>query len=454
MGKRTLPFGIEDEQPPRPRKVRTRLITLIAVMCTVFAGMGDWKVLNDSLKGLPKAFALGTIACAFLSFLIDADFENVKHAVSFFPLYMSLIAVITTVSMYIWMTDLSKTYYISEGVQKILFQTITVIYAICMCYLFETRAINYLFTCMCIVNGIIMLLEMPKYGIGPSIVSVVTCIATFGGAFGYVRELEIHDITFLFGQFLVYYLMFAPRETRSEKKIRHLGIGFCLFFMLVGLKRSTLPAVLVVSIYVMIVRRMQNPRKIIMATGIGLFLFTYVYVYLSRSGILVEFLESHGIDMMGRNVLWSLPNDFYEFSVFWKGLGFEGVTFLTKMWVEQGYLNNPYPLHNDFLRVFIELGFWGYTLWAAIQYIIYPIFWLKKYDTETGLLYMAVLCYMSVTYLTDNTAFYFWSSIGLRLIPMSYSYRIYKANKIRRWKAPSAEDASDLIWTIETEGRT
>ena len=46
-----------------------------------------------------------------------------------------------------------------------------------------------------------------------------------------------------------------------------------------------------------------------------------------------------------------------------------------------------------------------------------------------------------------------WSSIGLRLIPMSYSYRIYKAKKIRRWRALSAADASDLIWTIETEGR-
>ena len=191
-----------------------------------------------------------------------------------------------------------------------------------------------------------------------------------------------------------------------------------------------------------------------MAMGIGLFLFAYVYVYLSRSGILVEFLESLGIDMMGRDVLWSLPNDYYEYSPFWKGLGFEGVSFLTKMWVEQGFLNHPYPLHNDFLRVFIELGFWGFTLWTVIQYILYPMFWLKKYDTETGLLYMAILAYMSVTYMTDNTAFYFWSSIGLRLIPMSYSYRIYKAKKIRRWKAPSAEDASNLVWMIEAEGRT
>ena len=67
---------------------------------------------------------------------------------------------------------------------------------------------------------------------------------------------------------------------------------------------------------------------------------------------------------------------------------------------------------------------------------------------------MAVLRYLTVTYLTDNIAFYFWSSIGLRLIPMSYCYRIYKAQKSREWRALSAKEASDLIWTIETEGRT
>ena len=59
---------------------------------------------------------------------------------------------------------------------------------------------------------------------------------------------------------------------------------------------------------------------------------------------------------------------------------------------------------------------------------------------------------MTVTYLTDNTAFYFWSCIGLRLIPMSYSYRVFKAGESQRWKAPSAEDAADYIWLVETGG--
>ena len=428
-------------------------ITFIAVACTVLAALGDWKVLNNAYGGLPKAIALGTIVCAFLNFLVAADFANLKKALDFFPIFLLLIAVYILISMYIWVTDLSQASSISRAGQKILFQTITIIYAVFMCYLFEDKAVHYLFFSICTANAAIMLLEMPKYGFLESVASVVTCIVTFGKAEGYVRALEIHDITFLFGQFFIYYMMFAPKSTKAEKRMKRSGVILSVFFMLVGLKRSMIPAVLLVCVYVKLLRLLRNPRKLIMATGFGLFLFFYLYLYLTRSGILIAFLESLGIDMMGRDVLWSLPNNYYQLSPFWKGLGFEGVTDLVNMWYREGLINRAYPLHNDILKIFIELGALGFTLWAGINYIVYPDYWMKKFNTETGLLYMAILAYMTVTYLTDNTAFYFWSSIGLKLIPMSYSYRIGEPEKQTTWKAPTPQESADEIWLIETGGK-
>ena len=428
-------------------------VAFLAVVCTVLAGLGDWKVLNNAFGGLPKAIVLGTILCAFLNFLVAADFAKLRKAMGYFPIFLVLIAVYSLVSMYIWITDFSKVASISRAGQKILFQTITIIYAVFMCYLFEDRAINYLFFSMCATNTAIILLEMPKYGIKESIASVVTCLVTFGEAEGFVRALEIHDITFLFGQFFIYYVMFAPKSTVSEKRLRRAGMILSLFFILLGLKRSTLPAVLLVCMYVKLLRITGKPMKFILATGIALFLFFYLYLYLTRSGILVAFLESLGIDMMGRDVLWSLPNDYYKLSPFWKGLGFEGVTDLVNKWYKEGLINRAYPLHNDILKVFIELGALGFTLWAGINYILYPAYWMMRHNTETGLLYMAILSYMTVTYLTDNTAFYFWSCIGLRLIPMSYSYRISRSAKPEQWKAPTRKELADEIWLIEMGGK-
>ena len=431
------------------RKECPAFIAFLAVVCTVLAGLGDWKVLNDAYGALPKAIVLGTIVCAFLCFLVTADFAKIKKAIRYFPIFLLLIAVYTLISLYIWITDLSKASSISRAGQKILFQTITIIYCVFMCYLFEDRAVNYMFFSMCATNTAIILLEMPKYGFMESISSVVNCLITFGEAEGFVRALEIHDITFLFGQFFIYYLMFAPKGSKPEKRIRRCGVILSFFFLLVGLKRSVLPAVILVCLYVKLLRKARRTGKFIIATGICLFVFFYLYLYLTRSGILVAFLESLGVDMMGRDVLWKLPNDYYELSLFWKGLGFEGVTDLVNIWYSNGLINHPYPLHNDILKIFIELGTLGFTLWAGINYILYPAYWMMRHDKETGLLYMAILAYMSVTYLTDNTAFYFWSCIGLRLIPMSYSYRIREPLKGKRWKAPTPEEAANEIRLIE-----
>ena len=435
------------------RKECPAFIIFLVVACTIFAGLGDWKVLNNAYGGLPKAIVLGAIVCAFLYFLVSADFGKLRKAMSFFPIFLIPIAVYTVVSMYIWVTDFSQVASIGRAWEKILFQTITIIYAVFMCYLLEERAANYLFFSMCAVNTAIMLLEMPKYGIAESISSVVTCIVTFGEAEGFVRALEIHDITFLFGQFFVYYMMFAPKSSKSEKRIRRCGIFLSLFFILLGLKRGTLPAVLIVCIYVKVLRLFKKPEKLIMATGISMALFFYFYLYLTRSGLLVTFLESHGVDMMGRDVLWSLPNKYYELSPFWKGLGFESVTELVNQWYQEGLINRAYPLHNDILKIFIELGALGFTLWAVIHYVMFPAYWMKRHDTQTGMLYMAILLYMTATYLTDNTAFYFWCSIGLRLIPISYSYRINKLDKETQWKAPTSEDVANDIWLIEMRGK-
>ena len=447
-----LPNGTNRGTLESARKACPPFIAFLAVACTVFAGLGDWKVLNNSLGALPKAIVLGTIVCAFLNFLVAADFAKLRKAMGYFPIFLLLIAVYLLISLFIWITDLSKSASISRAGQKILFQTITIIYCVFMCYLFEDRAVNYLFFSMCATNTAIIFLEMPKYGIAESISSVVTCLVTFGEAEGFVRALEIHDITFLFGQFFIYYMMFAPKASKKEKRMRLYGVILSVFFMLVGLKRSILPAVALVCVYVKLVRLAKKPGKLILATGIGLSLFFYVYLYLTRSGILVSFLESMGIDMMGRNVLWSLPNDYYELSPFWKGLGFESVTDLVNMWHLQGLINRPYPLHNDILRIFIELGALGFTLWTGINYILYPAYWKNRHDTETGLLYMAALTYMTVTYLTDNTAFYFWSCIGLRLIPMSYSYRNRKEKDVNRWRAPTPEESANEIRLIEMGG--
>ena len=80
-----LKNGLNSRELQESRKECPAVLIFLAVACTVLAGLGDWKVLNNAYGGLPKAIVLGTIALAFLNFLVAADFGKIKKAMDFFP---------------------------------------------------------------------------------------------------------------------------------------------------------------------------------------------------------------------------------------------------------------------------------------------------------------------------------------------------------------------------------
>ena len=126
-----------------------------------------------------------------------------------------------------------------------------------------------------------------------------------------------------------------------------------------------------------------------------------------------------GIDTMGRAYLWQLAEPYYSLSPAFAGQGFEAVDAIVSGWYHDGLLTHAYPFHNDILKVYVELGFFGFLLWAAVLYLVHPLALSRALGERAAVTFFCLLGYMSVTYLTDNTAFYYWSCIGLRLIPLA-----------------------------------
>lgn len=52
---------------------------------------------------------------------------------------------------------------------------------------------------------------------------------------------------------------------------------------------------------------------------------------------------------------------------------------------------------------------------------------------------------MTMTYLTDNTAFYFWSTMALRLLPLAFSVKHKKKPKGEVWKPRDKKEMRDRI---------
>ena len=429
-----------------------RLLTIGCVVFLSVAGLGEWKVLNGMLGGLPKAITLGVIGLAMLYALFFPDEKRFREIWKPTLLYMSLMAALFFWSIVIWVESFAAVSSMIRSCSKLLFQSIAILTAVALVYLFREKAIELFTISICITNGVIMLLYIPEFGVGASIQSLITCLVTFGDAVGYARELEIHDLTFVFGQMVLYYAVFAPRTTRQEKRKRWLYLLACIWFFLVGMKRSAIPAVLLFILIGLLLRKRKVPSWLYPTVGVCCILFFLAFLYGVRNGIVSRLLNSVGVDMMGRDYLWSMANPYYEFSITYLGHGFEYVDTIIGQWYNAGLINHAYPFHNDILKVFVEMGFPGFLLWSGIQYILTPLFWQHYADQETAFLYMCELGYMTVTYLTDNTAFYFWSTMALRLVAFSYAMERKKPPKPKVWVPDSRQEMRDRIRILTQEG--
>ena len=429
-----------------------RLLTIGCVVFLSVAGLGEWKVLNGMLGGLPKAITLGVIGLAMLYALFFPDEKRFREIWKPTLLYMSLMAALFFWSIVIWVESFAAVSSMIRSCSKLLFQSIAILTAVALVYLFREKAIELFTISICITNGVIMLLYIPEFGVGASIQSLVTCLVTFGDAVGYARQLEIHDLTFVFGQMILYYAVFAPRTTRQEKRKRWLYLLACCWFFLVGMKRSAIPAVLLFILIGLLLRKRKVPSWLYPTVGVCCILFFLAFLYGVRNGIVSRLLNSVGVDMMGRDYLWSMANPYYEFSVTYLGHGFEYVDTIIGQWYNAGLINHAYPFHNDILKVFVEMGFPGFLLWSGIQYILTPLFWQHYADQQTTLLYLCELGYMTVTYLTDNTAFYFWSTMALRLVTLAYAMERKKPPKPKVWVPDSRQEMRDRIRILMQEG--
>ena len=428
---------------------------LLRIGCMVFligAGLGEWRTLNNMLGGLPKIISLGVIGLAMLYTLFYPDEKRLRELWKPTLLYMSLMVALFLWSLVIWIESFAAVSSMIRSCSKLVFQSIAILIAVSLVYLFQEKAIELFTICICITNGIIMLLDIPAYGLASSIQSLITCLVTFGEAAGYARQLEIHDLTFVFGQMILYYAVFAPHTTQQEKRKRWRYLLLCIWFFLVGMKRSAIPAVVLFIMVGLFLRKRKLPDWFYPVVGVGCIVFFLVFIYCVRYGIITDILLYFDIDMMGRDFLWSLANPYYEFSITYIGRGFEYVDTIVNQWYNEGILNHPYPFHNDILKVFVEVGFPGFMFWSGIQYVLTPLFWRHYADQQTTLLYLCTLGYMTVTYLTDNTAFYFWSTMALRLLPLAYAMNRKKPPKPKVWMPDSRQEMRDRIRVLMQEG--
>ncbi len=175
-------------------------------------------------------------------------------------------------------------------------------------------------------------------------------------------RLESHDITFAFGPLLLYLLLNWKRSPRPL-----LWLAAVTFFFLVGLKRIAIPAVALGFAAAFLLRLLPEKasRQAALCAAAAMMAFSFLYIAGIRYGLFQYLEERLQINTMGRVNMFANLEPYYDmsFTFMGRGTGFERFVDWASGTVYQTPRQDLMPIHNDFLRMYLNIGFVGYWVW-------------------------------------------------------------------------------------------
>ena len=323
-------------------------------------------------------------------------------------------------SAVIWVGSKADGIAIINGIGMILHQLMAVCVAGATLYLFGSKGIWYCLGAMCAANILLVFMVIRDGGLGEFLREFYVLLTTFSGETGpLMQRLEIHDLTFALGPFLIY--LFVNRK-ESPRWLIWLVLVTALF--LVGLKRIAVPAVILGILVAVILKGMPDKaaRQTASCAAAGMMLLAFLYIVGIRSGLFQYMEEKLQINTMGRVAMFRNLDPYYDISITFlgRGTGFERFVDWASGRVYQTPRRWLMQIHNDFLRIYLNIGFWGFWVWLW-GCVAMPLgYWFRVGGKKAGCLFFGISIYCFALYATDNAIYYPYTLLAASLVPMSY----------------------------------
>ena len=237
-----------------------------------------------------------------------------------------------------------------------------------------------------------------------------SCLAykTFDAPFVYTLTTWESVYAFTFGIFVIYY---------AYKKNWKMFV-LAVFFLVLGEKRIGILAAVAALLVMLVVKVFRYNMKVILGVWGFVIAAVYGYLYAIYSGAMEAFCWGANINTNGRVEIYSRMANEFEFSPKFLGNGIGTVEYLLEHWNVAMYGN----LHNDLLKIYIELGFFGFLIYLLSFGVIFYYIG-KKLGNSKSCFLLGVIVYTMLIFATDNTSIYM-----IYLIPL-YSVMLAVAGK-------------------------
>ena len=391
-----------------------------------------------SLKN-PCAFAI--LFLALLNFITTVRLNRVLLLVRHTLVQILPYLIPFFFSAVIWVTSGADSIAIFNGVGMIIPQLLSVCVAVATLYLFGEKGIWYCLGSMCAANLLLVLTVIVQGGLEPFLEEFCTLILSFAIESGPLMvKLEINDLTFAFGPFILYLLLNWKETSHSLLWLLVVGLLFVL-----GLNRIAIPAILLGFLLAFFLRLLPEKasRQTALCLAVGMMLVSFLYIAGIRLG-LFEYLETAlHIDTKGRLGMFTNLEPYYDisFTYMGRGIGFERYVDWQTGTIYQTPQRTIMQIHNDFLRMYLNMGFVGYWVWLWCFLLVRLRYWFRQGGKNAGCLFFSICVYCFVLYATDNTIYYPYTMTACALVPMAYHMDTL-ANKALEEHCSQWEDVS------------
>ena len=365
--------------------------------CIIVIGLSFSYFIYSNLISINYYFAIGVMF--FLIFLLLLNLKKTKINRTEGKTYLMILVPEIMIIIYSFLiimfqddNNLLKNY-----LSRALLFISTAIGSIAIIRLFKKDSIDILFSAAIINYFFYIIIAIGTEGITGIVNYMKSC---FLGSDTVVKSvLEAHEITFVFGLFFIFFLLFDYKKNKRKTVV-------ALVLFLLGFKRIGIIASIVSIIFYFVIKNIKDPKilkKIFLISSIILISATVIWLYFIKSGVIFELSRKYNINFMGRLSVYSLISNEYSISPFFTGKGLGYITY----WGEKNiFYTQGTALHSGVIQMFVENGCIVYILYLINKSFGNTIRILNDSKTKNSKIYFSLIIYIILLWFTDNVATY------------------------------------------------
>lgn len=245
-------------------------------------------------------------------------------------------------------------------------------------------------------------------------VYIVTCMAKYGvlSVLGAGSDndasklLEVHEITFVFGLLAVYLWITKSGAFKLQERYQKILLIITTIMSLLGFKRILI-AVMIATVFLNLILRKQKTSKMLKIATIVSIILCFAWCFLCSSAVLLEgFSIKFGIDLKGRNWIYANFYPYYDFALEYIGGGIGYMQSLIGNMKNMYLLGHFIGLHNEVLRLYIDLGCVPYLLYLIVIFPVAVQLILKHQGYRSAVCYLVFWIFTFLCGTTDNLLTY------------------------------------------------